>query len=89
MNTPTADTAAPDNPTPATPAPVEIPAEIAALPYAEAAARLERIRNELESGRLDVDAVVDRVTTAQHLLAHCRKRVSGAKLAVQQILAAA
>ncbi|HEY5886784.1 MAG TPA: exodeoxyribonuclease VII small subunit [Acidimicrobiales bacterium] len=54
--------------------------------YAEALAELEAILDELDDDRLDVDALAERVQRAAHLVALCRERVAGARLAVEEVV---
>lgn len=54
--------------------------------YAEALAELEAILDELDDDRLDVDALAERVQRAAHLVAVCRQRVAGARLAVEEVV---
>ena len=54
--------------------------------YAEALAELEAILDELDDDRLDVDALAERVQRAAHLVALCRARVAGARLAVEEVV---
>ncbi len=54
--------------------------------YAEALAELEAILDELDDDRLDVDALAEKVQRASHLVALCRERVTGARLAVEDVV---
>jgi exodeoxyribonuclease VII small subunit len=54
--------------------------------YAEALAELEAILDELDDDRLDVDALAEKVERASHLVALCRDRVAGARLAVEDVV---
>ena len=54
--------------------------------YAEALAELEAILDELDDDRLDVDALAERVQRAAYLVALCRERVAGARLAVEEVV---
>ncbi len=54
--------------------------------YAEALAELEAILAELDDDRLDVDALAEKVARAGELVALCRDRVAGARLAVEDVV---
>jgi exodeoxyribonuclease VII small subunit len=54
--------------------------------YAEALAELEAILAELDDDRLDVDALAEKVARAGDLVALCRDRVAGARLAVEDVV---
>jgi len=54
--------------------------------YAEALTELEAILAELDDDRLDVDALAEQVQRASHLVALCRDRVAGARLAVEEVV---
>ena len=54
--------------------------------YTEALTELEAILDELDDDRLDVDALAEKVQRASHLVALCRKRVAGARLAVEDVV---
>jgi exodeoxyribonuclease VII small subunit len=54
--------------------------------YAEALAELEAILDELDDDHLDVDALAEMVQRASHLVALCRDRVAGARLAVEDVV---
>lgn len=55
--------------------------------YAAALAELESILRELESADVDVDRLADRVVRAAQLIAHCRDRISGARLQIDHVMA--
>ena len=54
--------------------------------YTEALTELEAILDELDDDRLDVDALAEKVQRASHLVALCRERVAGARLAVEDVV---
>lgn len=54
--------------------------------YAEALAELEAILDDLDDDRLDVDALAAKVERAAHLVALCRERIAGARLAVEEVV---
>ena len=54
--------------------------------YAEALAELEAILAELDDDRLDVDALAEKVQRASHLVALCRDRIAGARIAVEDVV---
>jgi exodeoxyribonuclease VII small subunit len=56
------------------------------LSYREALDELEAILAELDDDRLDVDALAERVARASALVEHCRQRVAGARLAVEEVV---
>lgn len=67
-------------PTPSDPTPV------AELGYAEALAELEAILDRLEHEEPDVDRVATDVSRAAELVAHCRDRITSARLKVQEVV---
>jgi exodeoxyribonuclease VII small subunit len=76
--------------TASTPPPVEPtdgPADVAAIGYAEALAELDVILRELEGSDVDVDRLADRVARAADLIAVCRRRIEGARLRIEQVVA--
>ncbi len=54
--------------------------------YAEALAELEAILDDLDDDRLDIDALAAKVERAAHLVARCRERIAGARLAVEEVV---
>lgn len=63
-----------------TPTPVE------QLGYADALAELETILDRLEHDEPDVDRVADDVARAAELVAHCRSRITAARLRVEDVV---
>ena len=57
------------------------------LSYPDALAELERILDRLEHDEPDVDRVADDVARATELIAHCRGRISAARIKVDQVVA--
>lgn len=49
--------------------------------------RLQSLVNELESGALSLDALIDRYETGMQLVASCRSRLASAELRVTEIAA--
>lgn len=64
-----------------TPTPVED------LSYPAALAELEAILDRLEHDEPDVDRVADDVARATELIAHCRSRITAARIKVDQVVA--
>ncbi len=56
------------------------------LTYEQALQRLEAIVNELEDGRLDLDALVDKVREAGELVRYCRDRLKGVSTELDQLI---
>lgn len=56
------------------------------LGFTAAAAELDQIVADLESGALDVDALTTKVTRAAELVTWCRARIDGTRLQVEQVL---
>lgn len=54
--------------------------------YAEALAELEAILDDLDDDRLDIDVLAAKVERAAFLVAHCRERIAGARLAVEEVV---
>ncbi len=59
--------------------------ESAALPYADAVARLDTILADLEEGRVDIDGLSALVAEAAELLALCRAKIQDAEVQVTRI----
>ena len=55
--------------------------------YAEALDELDGILRELEGGDVDVDRLADRVARATELIAVCRRRISAARLRIDEVVA--
>ena len=55
--------------------------------FASMLAELESILAELESDAVDVDVLAARVARAHELVAACRDRIEGARLAVERVVA--
>lgn len=49
--------------------------------------RLQILVQELESGRLDIDAMLARVQEAEELVAYCRLRLRDAGASLEELLA--
>ena len=60
---------------------------LADLAYTDALAELEAILERLEHDEPDVDRVADDVARAAALIAHCRTRISTARLTVDEVVA--
>ena len=58
------------------------------LRYSTAAAELEDILEEIESGSVDMDVLTEKVERAAHLIKLCRERLSGTELKVTKVLEA-
>jgi len=56
------------------------------MKYEEAMKRLEEIVSEIESGRLDIDAISSHLKKAKELIAFCRKRLEDADADISKIL---
>jgi exodeoxyribonuclease VII small subunit len=56
------------------------------LTYAEAVAELDEILDRLEHDEPDVDRVAADVARASALIAHCRERISSARLRVDEVV---
>jgi len=63
------------------------PTPVDQLSYPDALAELERILDRLEHDEPDVDRVADDVARATELIAHCRSRISAARIKVDQVVA--
>ncbi|MFN8017459.1 MAG: exodeoxyribonuclease VII small subunit [Acidimicrobiales bacterium] len=63
------------------------PRPVDELGYLEALAELEAILDRLERSEPDVDRVADDVARAAALVAHCRSRIEGAQLRVDEVVA--
>ncbi|MBB4265070.1 exodeoxyribonuclease VII small subunit [Roseospira visakhapatnamensis] len=61
------------------------PADIAALSFEQAMAALEDIVQQLESGRVDLDAAVTAYERGVWLRRHCEARLSEARAKVERI----
>lgn len=59
---------------------------VATLTYAQAMAELEAILDRLEHDEPDVDRVATDVARAGELVAHCRRRITAAKLQVEEVV---
>ena len=55
--------------------------------YAQALDELDGILRELEGGDVDVDRLADRVARATELIAVCRRRISAARLRIDEVVA--
>lgn len=53
--------------------------------YEKAIAELERIVNELDSNKIDVDALSEKVQRASFLIEWCNERITAAELAIESI----
>ena len=56
------------------------------LSYADAVAELDEILDRLEHDEPDVDRVATDVARASALIAHCRERISSARLRVDEVV---
>lgn len=63
------------------------PTPVDQLSYPDALTELERILDRLEHDEPDVDRVADDVARATELIAHCRSRISAARIKVDQVVA--
>lgn len=63
------------------------PTPVDQLSYPDALGELERILDRLEHDEPDVDRVADDVARATELIAHCRSRISAARIKVDQVVA--
>ncbi|HWJ62012.1 MAG TPA: exodeoxyribonuclease VII small subunit [Acidimicrobiales bacterium] len=63
------------------------PTPVDQLSYPAALAELEAILDRLEHDEPDVDRVADDVARATELIAHCRSRISAARIKVDQVVA--
>jgi len=60
--------------------------DVADVGYADALEELERILDELESDDVDVDELSAKVRRAAALLEACRKRISDAKMRIEEVV---
>ena len=74
---PTSTSAAPETPAP--------PADIGAMSFEQALKALEEIVQQLESGRVDLDAAVSAYERGVWLRRHCAARLSEARAKVERI----
>ena len=63
------------------------PTPVTELSYTEALRELEEILARLEHDEPDVDRVADDVARAAELIEHCRTRITGARLRVDEVVA--
>lgn len=56
------------------------------LTYSQAAAELETILDEIESGTADVDVLSEKVERAAELIKHCRETLNGTEMRVQKVV---
>lgn len=61
-------------------------AEIAALSFEQALARLEAIVGELETGKAELERSIDLYQLGARLKAHCQARLDAAQLKVEKIV---
>ncbi len=66
--------------------PAGFPGEAEQIGFAAAMAELNEIVSDLESDRLDVDVLADRVERAAFLVGMCRDRLDATKLRVEEII---
>ena len=57
-----------------------------ALTYSQAKQELEEIVSAIESGKLDVDALTEKVKRASELIAFCKERLTKTDEELQKIL---
>ncbi|MDD2931885.1 MAG: exodeoxyribonuclease VII small subunit [Fermentimonas sp.] len=60
--------------------------EIKNMTYTEAKKELEEIVSSIESGKLDVDALTDKVKRASELITFCKEKLSKTDKELQKIL---
>ena len=60
--------------------------DVDGIGYADALEELERILEELESDDVDVDELSAKVRRAAALLEACRKRISDAKMRIEEVV---
>ena len=60
--------------------------EESALTYSQAKQELEEIVSAIESGKLDVDALTEKVKRASELIAFCKERLTKTDEELQKIL---
>jgi exodeoxyribonuclease VII small subunit len=63
-----------------------VPTPVDELSYADAVAELDEILDRLEHDEPDVDRVATDVARASALIAHCRERISSARLRVDEVV---
>ena len=56
------------------------------MTYTEAKKELEEIVSSIESGKLDVDALTDKVKRASELITFCKEKLSKTDKELQKIL---
>ena len=60
--------------------------EIKNMTYTDAKKELEEIVSSIESGKLDVDALTDKVKRASELITFCKEKLSKTDKELQKIL---
>lgn len=63
----------------------DIPAEIKALPFEDALARLETIVTQLETGQVTLEKSIEIYETGNHLRAHCETLLRSAEARIEKI----
>ena len=56
------------------------------MKYEEAVAELERVVTQMESGLMDLDAVIEKLKKAQKLIKYCKERLTETDGEIQKIL---
>lgn len=62
------------------------PVPVSELGYSQALSELETILDRLEHEEPDVDRVASDVSRAAELVAHCRDRITSARLKVEEVV---
>lgn len=57
-----------------------------AITYSGAAAELESILDEIESGTVDIDVLTQKVERAASLIKLCREKLAGTEMKVQKVI---
>lgn len=58
------------------------------LNYEEAIQRLEQITADMESGKMNIDELAERLKEAQNLIAFCKEKLTATDEEIQQMLKA-
>ena len=64
----------------------EPPPPTEALNYSAAAAELEEILDEIESGAVDIDVLTQKAERAAALIARCREKLAGTEMKVTKVI---
>lgn len=69
-----------------TPAPAALPADIAALSFEQALAELDRIVQQLEGGKVELEKSIEIYERGSLLRRHCEAKLRAAEERVEQIV---